>query len=35
MVTSAADRESQPIYGELYMIEGYNEWYFFPTWVAA
>jgi hypothetical protein len=31
VVTSSSDRESRPIYRNLYMIEGYNEEYFFPT----
>jgi hypothetical protein len=35
MVTSAADGESRPIYGGLYMVGGYGEGYFFLIWVAA
>jgi hypothetical protein len=35
MVTSSADVASRPIYEDLYTVEGYNEGYFFPTWVAV
>jgi hypothetical protein len=35
MVTSTADGKPRPIYGGLYMVEGYDEGYFFLTWVAA
>jgi hypothetical protein len=35
VVTSSEDAASRPIYGGLYMVGGYGEGYFFPTWVAA
>jgi hypothetical protein len=35
VVASSAYGEPRPIYGGLYMIRGYGEGYFFPTWVAA
>jgi hypothetical protein len=35
VITSSAAGEQRPIYGGLYMIGGYDEGYFFSTWVAA
>jgi hypothetical protein len=35
VVTSSEGGESRPIYGDLYMIGGYSEGYFFPTWMVA
>jgi hypothetical protein len=35
VVTSSANGESHPIYGDLYTIEGYGEGYFFSIWVTA
>jgi hypothetical protein len=35
VVTSSAVGEQRPVYGGLYTTGGYDEGYFFPTWVAA
>jgi hypothetical protein len=35
VVTSLADGKQRPIYKDLYTTGGYDEGYFFPTWMAA
>jgi hypothetical protein len=35
VVTTSADGASRPIYGGLYKVGGYDEGYFFSTWMAA
>jgi hypothetical protein len=35
MVLSLTSGESKPVYEGLFMVEGYNDGYFFPTWAAA
>jgi hypothetical protein len=35
MVLSSKGGGPRPLYGGLYMIGGYGEGYFFPTWMAA
>jgi hypothetical protein len=35
VVTSSTAGASRPIYGGLYMVGGYGDGYFFPTWVVA
>jgi hypothetical protein len=35
VVFTAKSGESRPLYGGVYMVGGYTEGYFFPTYVTA